>query len=411
VAPSGAVIEIGKNGAGWATVSSGTASSSLAVTPSSGTDQITVRVTAADGVTQLIYTLTVMFNDGHLSALSLSVGSRVGAAFTSTALSGIQSVPPATTSLTVTATPVAAAVSALGWSTDGATYTALTAGTASAAITVTVGVTRVYVRCVSADGTDTEVYYLDVESNDPSLSALTFSPGVIVGGFNAAAGTYTLSVPISTTSIAVTATKAAPVAGSLLQLGKNGAGWVTLTSGTPSSAVPVTVGTDALHVKVTAGDTVQTRTLIFNVLYNEGHLSALSLSTAAVLVPSFTSSTLAYTGGAAPSTTTLTVTATAMAPQISSLAWSTNSGGTYTTFATGSNSGTSGPITVTVGTTSIWVRCISQDLQDTEVYTVAVRSNDAALTALATSAGSFTTTFTPATLAYLNGVPAGTSAL
>jgi alpha-tubulin suppressor-like RCC1 family protein len=101
--------------------------------------------------------------------------------------------------------------------------------------------------------------FVPLQSN-ADLSALTISAGTLTPAFAAATTTYTASVLNATTSITVTPTRAE--ANATIEVRVNSGTYATVTSGSPSSALSLNVGSNTIDVKVTAqdGTTIKTYT-------------------------------------------------------------------------------------------------------------------------------------------------------
>ena len=97
-------------------------------------------------------------------------------------------------------------------------------------------------------------------SNNADLSALTFSSGTLEPAFASGTIAYAARVNNATTNITVTATRAE--ANATIKVSVNGGGYTTVTSGNPSAAFNLNVGSNTVEVKVTAqdGTTIKTYT-------------------------------------------------------------------------------------------------------------------------------------------------------
>jgi formylglycine-generating enzyme required for sulfatase activity len=89
-------------------------------------------------------------------------------------------------------------------------------------------------------------------STNADLSALTLSSGTLSPTFASATTSYTASVPNATTSITVTPTRAQ--ADATIEVRVNTGTYAAVTSGSPSAALSLNVGTNTLDVRVTAQD-------------------------------------------------------------------------------------------------------------------------------------------------------------
>ncbi|WP_206110592.1 cadherin-like beta sandwich domain-containing protein [Pannonibacter phragmitetus] len=241
-------------------VTSGNASGAINLTV--GSNIITVVVTAEDGTTTETYTVDVTraapaSTDATLSNLVLSQGT-LTPGFASGTTSYTASVGNAVTSLTVTptVTDANATITVNG--------TSVTSGSASGAINLNVGSNIITVVVTAEDGTTTETYTVDVTraapaSADATLSNLVLSQGTLTPGFASGTTSYTASVGNAVTSLTVTPT----VTDANATITVNG---TSVTSGSASGAINLTVGDNTLTIIVTAqnGTTTETYTVTVN---------------------------------------------------------------------------------------------------------------------------------------------------
>ncbi len=103
--------------------------------------------------------------------------------------------------------------------------------------------------------------YTFVASTNANLNGLTLSAGTLSPSFSGSETTYTASVTNASSSITLTPT--ADQSDATLQIQVNSGGFTSITSGTASSALALSVGDNTIDVKVTAedGTTVKTYTL------------------------------------------------------------------------------------------------------------------------------------------------------
>jgi hypothetical protein len=108
----------------------------------------------------------------------------------------------------------------------------------------------------NVDGTATSSggTFTATSSNNADLSSLTSSKGTLSPTFASAETNYTASVANATASIIVT--PASADANATLAVRVNGGTFAAVTSGSPSSALPLNVGTNTIDVRVTAQDGV-----------------------------------------------------------------------------------------------------------------------------------------------------------
>ena len=100
-------------------------------------------------------------------------------------------------------------------------------------------------------------------SNNADLSALTTTATAMTPGFGAATTAYNATVANGTTTTTVTATRAQ--ANATLQVRVNGGSFSALTSGSPSGALALNVGSNTIDVRVTAQNGVTQKTYTLTV--------------------------------------------------------------------------------------------------------------------------------------------------
>jgi gliding motility-associated-like protein len=377
-----------------AAVISGTASAAIPL--SVGANTITVIGTAQDGVTTNTYTVIVGrgASNANLALIHLSSGT-LSPVFAAATTSYTASVTNATTSITVTPTTSAAtaAVTVNG--------VAVTSGTASAAIPLTVGPNTITLVCTAQDGVTTKTYTVTVTralSTNANLALIKLSSGTLSPVFAAATTSYTASVTNATTSITVTPTTSAATA----TVTVNG---VAVTSGTASGAIPLTVGPNTITLIGTAQDGVTTKTYTVTVTRapsSNANLSLIQLSSG-TLSPVFAAATTSYTASVPNATSSITVTPTTSNPTA-----------TVTVNGTAVTSGTaSASIPLVVGPNTITVIGTAQDGVTTKTYTVTVTriSSNAKLALIHLSSGTLSPTFAPATTSYTASVSNATSSI
>lgn len=247
---------------------------------------------------------------------------------------------------------------------------------------------------------------LPAASSDANLGSINFNGGVLSPSFSPAITSYTLSVSTATTSLTVTPTTESNLAsvsvnGTPLQQqaqGKisgtdaqqaSGNHFSTLPS---SSTVTLGAGSNVINIVVTAFDT-STKTYTFNVVRNDAalpsdnaKLGSLSLS-AGTLSPSFSPNTLSYTADVPNDASNLSVSAVAQ------------------------DGGATVAVSVSTGFISINVTAATGAVLN---YTISVTRSvpsNANLASLASSAGSLSPVFAPATTGYTLDVPFATTAI
>ena len=153
--------------------------------------------------------------------------------------------------------------------------------------------------------TYTVIITRDGPSTDADLSALAVSSGSISPAFTPQTLTYGVSVDNETASVTVTPTSN----DSNASIAVNGS---IVISGSPSGAIDLTVGDNAIDVVVTAEDGAISQTYTATItrlapLSDDADLSSLHLSVGS-LNPAFHAATLTYSASVSFTTTSLTVT-------------------------------------------------------------------------------------------------------
>ncbi len=373
---------------GTATVS-GSTSESIGLNV--GDNTITVAVTAQDGTTTRTYTITATraaSSNADLSSLTVSQGT-LTPAFTADTTSYTDSVTNSISSMTVT--PTASESSA----TITVNGTAVLSGSASGELALNVGENTISVLVTAQDGSTTKTYTVTVTraaSNNADLSDLTVSQGTLTPTFAAATTSYTDSVASGISSVTVTPT----VADATATVTVNG---MTVTSGSASQSIPLSVGENTITVIVTAQDGSTTRTYTVTVTRtasNNADLSDLSVSQG-TLSPAFSAGTTSYTDSVANSAASMTVTPTAA-----------DAGATITVNGTAVASGSaSQAINLSVGDNTITIVVTAQDGSTTNTYILTVTralSGNADLGSLLVSQGTLSPAFSAGTTSYTDSV-------
>jgi len=193
----------------------------------------------------------------------------------------------------------------------------------------------------SQDGNTTKTYNVTVTkgiepNHDNKLSSLSISNGSLVPTFDTDTTSYSVSVPYATNTITITPT----INDSHSSVTVDGA---SVTSGTSSQSINLSVGNNPIDVVVTAEDTTtKTYTVTFNRIAanTDSSLSNLTISSG-TLSPFFDSSKFSYTAEVQNSVDTITITPTApgLNASITVNNNSVNSGdGNEVSLNTGSNS-------------------------------------------------------------------------
>jgi len=327
-------------------ISSASASADIPLNPGASVT-VTIEVTAQDGTTKSSYTITATRGsetNSDLSALTLSPASL---SFSSGTTTYNISVANSVSSVNVVPT--------LSGSYSTMTVNGTTKTSASTtAVTLTVGDNTITIIVTPQSGS-TKTYTININraSNDATLSNLALSAGSI--SFIPATGTYSLTVPYTTTGTTVTPTRneshqSITVAGT------------TVSSGSASSSINLSVGLTQIFVVVTPQEG-STKTYTLNVTRTAAEttntLSALTISSG-TLSPTFLAATTSYSASVASTVSSLTVTPTAAG----SLATLTVNGGAATS---GSGSG----VSLNYGANTITIVVTSQSLS-AKTYTLTV---------------------------------------
>ncbi|MBI5034250.1 MAG: cadherin-like beta sandwich domain-containing protein [Chloroflexi bacterium] len=284
-------------------VASGSASAPIALIV--GTNPITTVVTAQDGITVKTYTVTVTrakSANADLSGMVLSQGA-LTPAFASGTTAYTATVAQSVTSITVTPTvsDTTASVTVNG--------APVTSGTPSGAIALGIGANLITVAVTAQDGTTTKSYTVTVTrsnlSGDANLSNLSLSSGTLTPAFSSNTTSYSATVANGVTSITVTPT----LSDTNASVTVNG---TPVTSGSPSSAIPLVAGANVITTTVTAHDGVTLKDYIVTVTRtpsNNADLIDLVLSDG-TLTPAFASNVTAYTATVANNVAMISVTPT-----------------------------------------------------------------------------------------------------
>ena len=254
----------------------------------------------------------------------------------------------------------------------------LTNGLASASLTLVVGTTNVTVQVVSQDLSVTNSYVVALTqlgspvSSDASLSYLSVTPGTLSPVFATGTTNYAVTNAYAGTSVTVTVTNTSSYATNVLYL--NGVAQATNAYTLTVASLPVGVGsTNVIVVMVTAQDgvTTSTNTVTMTRLGSTNALlSNLSLSPG-TLSQTFNSGTTSYTATNTYPTNGVTVTATS-ADGTAALALSFNTGSSYNISLTNGVASVTNTMSLASPANVLAVQVVSQDLSQTNVYTVNV---------------------------------------
>ncbi|MBD1365073.1 cadherin-like beta sandwich domain-containing protein [Mucilaginibacter sp. ZT4R22] len=359
-------------------------SASVPINLSVGLNTITTVVTAQDGVTTKTYTVDITraaSSDADLSGLTLSAGT-LSPAFTAANANYTVTV----TSLnSITVTPVQNDVNA-SITVNG---TAVTSGTASQPIPLTVGGNPINILVTAADGT-TKNYLVTVNraaSGDAFLTNLVPGTGTLSPVF--ASGTVAYTVPVGNAVTTINFTPTLSDANATVQV--NG---IAVVNSTASQNIPLAVGANAVTVTVTAenGTPKNYTVSVVRAGSADATLSNLTVN-GATIAPVFASGTITYTASVSNTITSVTLTPVVNEPN----ATVTVNGSAV---ASGSASGT---IPLVVGANTITTVITAQDGSTTKTYTVTVNralSSNADLANLTASSGTLSPTFASAVVDY-----------
>jgi len=213
----------------------------------------TINVVVDSATTESDYTVTITraaSPQANLSLFKISRGT-LTPAFSSTTTSYTASVANGVSSMTVTPT------AAYAGATIKVNGTTVASGSPSGAIPLNVGQNTINTVVTSSDGTVIKTYTLVVTeavSTNANLSSLKSSRGAYTPSFNPNTTSYTASVVNGVTSTIITPTAAAPN-GTIIKV--NG---TVVASGSPSGAIPLSVGANTINTVVTASDGATTKT-------------------------------------------------------------------------------------------------------------------------------------------------------
>jgi len=280
-------------------VASGAASAAIQL--SVGTNAIGVSVTDNGGTTASNYTITVTrAGDPSLAGLAVNSGT-LSPAFAPGTYSYSVTMPAGVGSISITPTLTDTT------GTISINQKEVATGTASPNIQLALGSNNISVVTTTVDGLSSTYTINAIRlSSNANLSAVSFSKGTVSPAFSANTLSYTVAVANAVTSITVTPTTSDAYA----VVKVNG---TTVTSGTPSAAIPLSAGANTVTVAVTAPDGSVTKTYTFTVnraQSTNANLAGLIISKG-TLTPAFTPTTTSYTASVANSVTSMTEVPTA----------------------------------------------------------------------------------------------------
>lgn len=245
-------VSIGGTAATSFTVNSSTQITATTPAGTAGTASVVVTTPAGSNVANTLFTyVTPASTDATLSGMTYSSGA-LTPAFASGTITYTQSVANSVPSITVTPTvnQANATVTVNG--------TAVATGVASGNINLNVGTNTITTVVTAQNGTTTKTYTTTVTraaatSTEATLSALTLSSGTLSPIFASGTNSYSASVPNATTSLTVSPT----VTDTNSTVKVNGS---TVASGSASSGIALSVGTNTITTIVTAQDGTTTQT-------------------------------------------------------------------------------------------------------------------------------------------------------
>lgn len=320
------------------------------------------------GDTQSFVTVS---NSTALKSLTLSPGG-LSPAFSSATRNYTVSVPFETTSLMASwTTSHLSAIAQVRL--NAGNFTTAASGTYSGNFSLALGENTITIRVKAQDASTTGNHSIKVtraRSADTALSSLVLGAGVFTPSFSSLTSNYTLGVANSVASTTVNATKLS--AGGKIEARVGAGNFVTLKSGSASSALALASGLNVIEVKVTADNGLTAFSHFFRInraasgtlltnLLPSWNTSNLALS------PSFSSNTSNYSMTVANSVSMLTVLPT-LAAQYSSVAARVGSGN-FTDIAAGK---ASSPLALSPGSNTVQVRVLSDDKITSLTYSMAV---------------------------------------
>ena len=311
-------------------------------------------------------------------------------------------------------------------------FTPVTSSRRSAAIALDQGSNTFTVRVTAEDGTTNKDYTITVTRQDPStdadLSSLTVSSStgldgtyasVNFGNFGASTTTYTATIANDQVYVKLTPT-VADIGKATVGVRKGASGNFTpVSSGTASTGVALSVGSNTITVQVTAEDGTTNKDYIITITREastDANLSSLTASTSTssigafntLNIGTFNAGTIAYTATVPNAQTHVKIT-----PTVADIGKAT----VTVQSTTVASSATSEAIALNVGSNTITVQVTAEDGSTTKDYTVTITrqaSTDANLSSLTASTstssiGTFNTlnigAFAAGTIAYTATVP------
>ena len=258
-----------------------------------------------------VYTAAVSFGTVTLSSLSnitLSAGT-LSPTFTSNTIAYSATVPNSTSSITVTPTTV------VGSATVTVNGVAVTSGTASGPIALSVGANTITVIGTQTTPASTKTYTLTVTRSAPSAPIVTTPTSTAITATTATLGGNVTSdggqaITARGVVLSPTATNGNPQLGGSGVVNVTGTGTTGVFTVNASSLTQGTAYTFAAYATNSLG-TTYTSTATFSTPSLSGDLSSLVISSG-TLTPAFSSSTTSYTASVGNAVTSINVTPTAL---------------------------------------------------------------------------------------------------
>ena len=208
-------------------------------------------------------------------------------------------------------------------------------------------------------------------SSDASLSYLAVSPGVLSPTFNSGVTNYAATNAYAVSAVTVTVTNTSAAATNVVYF--NGVAQATNAGSLIVASLPLVVGpSNVIQVQVTAQDGLTISNYFVKVTRlgsTNALLANLVLTPAGTLYPAFAFNLMSYTATNTYPTNWVTVTATS-ADGTASLALSFNNGSTYNLPLTNGVASGTNTLSLSAPLNIVAVQVVSQDLSQTNVYTV-----------------------------------------
>lgn len=338
---------------------------------------------SVSNITIRVFNIT---NEARLSNITLNSGT-LSPAFASATTTYSASVTKTSIIITPTALEPAANIKING--------VTVVSGAASTPVPLALGANAISIVVTATDGVTQKTYTLNVTRvpvpPNADLSGLTVSAGTLNPAFAAGTVNYATAVSNSTTTFTVTPTSP----NGLATITVNG---TTVANGTPSTAVPLTVGLNTITTVVTDenGNNNTYTIQVTRAASANADLASMGLSNG-TLTPVFNAATLTYTAAVANTITGITVT-----PTVADITATIKVNGV--TVASGAASAT---IPLNIGANVITTVVTAQDGTTVKTYNFTVTraaSTNADLSALALSQGTLSPAFGSGILVYSTSV-------